>query len=230
MAWSLLEVGSTNKTFREEGFEPCLHNMKSRMTRYYISQLYKYHLHILDRKHNSTVCEHVAVAISHYKPYATNAKSQLLHSKMATPQSSYMFPNLHQRVVDAIGDDIDSVWFNELNTAKNLKDDHKTNVMGSFKCNNKECRKSGWTSKVVAILIRSYLKNGYNALVFNQRCKSCMRLGTLTLDEQSYVERVSYRLKKWAGVEVKAPYYNQKEGPRHRSELCEGCKTGNCRH
>jgi hypothetical protein len=34
--------------------------------------------------------------------------------------------------------------------------------------------------------------------------------------DDSYVERVAYRLKKWCGVELERP------------EFCEGCKAGHC--
>lgn len=82
---------------------------------------------------------------------------------------------------------------------------------------------------MVAILIRGYPGNGYNALVFNQRCKSCNWLGNLKLDKESNVDRVVYRLKKWADVPVEQPFFNHKEGPPHESALCEGCKRGVCR-
>jgi hypothetical protein len=43
---------------------------------------------------------------------------------------------------------------------------------------------------MVAISIRGYLRNGYNAVVFNQRCMACLCLGAFTLDVESYVDRV----------------------------------------
>jgi len=81
----------------------------------------------------------------------------------------------------------------------------------------------------VAIFIRGYPGNGYNALVFLQRCESCNRLGKLSLDNNSYVERIVYRLKKWAGVTVAQPDYRSADGRGpHRSDLGEGCKAGYC--
>ena len=80
----------------------------------------------------------------------------------------------------------------------------------------------------MSILIGGYPGNGYNAIVFNQRCQACNRLGILTLDKDSYIERVAYRLKKGAGVRVDEQYYVGKEGPPHKPELCEGCKRGYC--
>ncbi|KAF1362723.1 hypothetical protein EJ07DRAFT_105826, partial [Lizonia empirigonia] len=55
------------------------------------------------------------------------------------------------------------------------------------------------------------------------QCKTCDQLGTLTLDEKSYVDRVAYRLKKWAGISVEQHSYAQREGPPHERDLCEGC-------
>ena len=42
-----------------------------------------------------------------------------------------------------------------------------TYVIGKFKCNNDACSMGSWGSKKVAILIRGYPRNGYNAIVFN---------------------------------------------------------------
>lgn len=101
--------------------------------------------------------------------------------------------------------------------------------MGRFMCNNDTCRKQFWNSRKVPIEIRGFDNNGYIAIVYNQRCKSCDWLGTFELDEQSYIERVAYRLKKWAGVEMEAPPINGTEGPPHERAYCEGCKRGKCR-
>ena len=76
--------------------------------------------------------------------------------------------------------------------------------MGKFKCNNHACSKGGWGSKKVAIMIRGYPGNGYSAVVFNQCCKACNQLGTLELDEKSYIDRVTYRLKKFGEVSLRA--------------------------
>ncbi|KAF1993398.1 hypothetical protein P154DRAFT_450316, partial [Amniculicola lignicola CBS 123094] len=64
---------------------------------------------------------------------------------------------------------------------------YSTHVIGKFKCYNNTYSKDGWASKKVAILIRGYPRNSYNALVFNQYCKSCTQLGTLILDKELYI-------------------------------------------
>ena len=143
-------------------------------------------------------------------------------------KSSSMFPVLHQNVVNALSGAIPSVWFKRNNTDQGSSDQYSTFVMGRFQCDNAGCAKDGWSSKKVAILIRRFPRNGYNAVVFGQRCQSCHRLGSLTLDENSYVDRVTYRLQKWAGVVTEKQDYFKKEGPPHRSDLCEGCKRGYC--
>jgi hypothetical protein len=80
----------------------------------------------------------------------------------------------------------------------------------------------------VSIEIRGYDNNGYSAIVYNQRCKSCNRLGTFELNERSYTERVAYRLKKWAGIEMEAPPFNRIAGLPHEQAYCEGCRRGRC--
>ena len=110
-------------------------------------------------------------------------------------------------------------------------DDNKyeTYVMGQFRCMKNTCSTDGWSSKQVTILIRGYPGRGYNAVVFNQRCRTCNMLGTFTLNKKSYVERIAYRIQRWAGVELEQPYYAPREGLPHRQELCEGCRRGVCR-
>lgn len=143
--------------------------------------------------------------------------------------TSFMYPSLHQDIVNAVSDEITSTWFNEKDTDRDSNNEYSTHVMGRFKCYNNTCSTVGWSSKKVAILIRGYSGNGYNAVVFNQRCKACNRLGTPELDKQSYVDRIAYRLKKWAGVPMEPPYHAPEEGLPHASNLCEGCKRGVCR-
>ena len=142
---------------------------------------------------------------------------------------SFMFPSLHQDVVNAVSDEITSTWFHDKDSDRDSNNEYSTHVMGKFNCNNNACSTDGWGSKKVAILIRGYPMNGYNAVVFNQRCRACNRLGTLVLDEKSYVDRVAYRLKKWAGIQIEQRYYAPKEGLPHARNLCEGCRRGVCR-
>ena len=139
-----------------------------------------------------------------------------------------MFPSLHQNVVNAVSDSIASTWFQKNESDEDVDNEYSTHVMGKFKCNNSACTTGGWGSKKVAILIRGYPRNGYNAVVFNQRCKSCGKLGTLALDEQSYIDRIGYRLKKWAGVPMEQQQYASKKGLPHERNFCEGCKRGIC--
>lgn len=142
---------------------------------------------------------------------------------------SFMFPSLHKDVVNSISHSIAFTWVRKSNSDRSAQKEYTTHVMGKFRCMNDGCGTDGWSSKKVAILIRGYAENGYNAVVFNQRCRRCKQLGTLNLDQQSYVERVAYRIQKWAGVQVARQDWVAKEGPPHKQELCEGCKRGVCR-
>ncbi|KAF1843206.1 uncharacterized protein K460DRAFT_289518 [Cucurbitaria berberidis CBS 394.84] len=140
-----------------------------------------------------------------------------------------MFPELHPNITDAVSPEISSIWFNEDDDNEDFDHERFTHVMGRFICNNSTCEKRFWDSRKVPIEIRGYEDNGYTAIVYNQSCKSCDRLGTFELDERSYIERVAYRLKKWAGVEMEAPPFKRIEGPPHERAYCEGCKRGKCR-
>ena len=167
------------------------------------------------------------------KQYPVVAPSKMARKKSNKQKKetkvSIMFPSLHQDVVDAISDSIISPRFHEHDSDRNSNQRYSTHVMGKFQCKNSACSKGGWASKKVAILIRAYPRNGYNAAVFNQRCQACNQLGTLALDEESYVDRVAYRLKKWADIPVDKPPHSRKKGLPHKSDLCEGCKRGVCR-
>ncbi|KAF2802114.1 uncharacterized protein BDZ99DRAFT_483133 [Mytilinidion resinicola] len=105
----------------------------------------------------------------------------LVPSKMARKKTSLMFPSLHQDVVNAVSDNITSTWFHKSDSDIDSNNDYSTHVMGRFICNNNTCSTEGWSSKMVATLIRGYPSNGYTAVMFNQRCKSCKQLGTLTI-------------------------------------------------
>jgi hypothetical protein len=150
------------------------------------------------------------------------------NKRRANKGTCYMFPLLHQDIVNAVSDKIASPEFHTDGGDNAANNSYSTHVMGKFKCNNNACFNHGWGSKKVAILIRGYSEGSYNAVVFNQRCKSCQKLGSLILDEESYIDRVAYRLKKWAGVQMERSYVTSKKGPPHESTLCEGCKRGVC--
>ncbi|KAJ4289453.1 hypothetical protein N0V88_006934 [Collariella sp. IMI 366227] len=124
--------------------------------------------------------------------------------------TAVMFPNLHKDVGSVLIEEpiLPEWWFHTTGGDSEAIDEYPTNVMGGFDCRNPGCLRTGWSSKKIAILIRRFPDNGYNAEVFKQRCKSCKELGALRLDENAYVERVAYRLKKWAGISVETPPYN----------------------
>jgi hypothetical protein len=141
----------------------------------------------------------------------------------------FMFLELHPNVADAVFPEISLTWFNQDGDDKDFKHEWLSHVMGRFICNNNTCKRPGWGSRKVPIEIKGYEENGYIAIVYNQRCKSCHDLGTFELDEGSYIERVSYWLKIWAGVEMERPPFKKVEGEPHERAYCEGCKRGKCR-
>ena len=142
--------------------------------------------------------------------------------------TEFMYPELHEDVANAVFDEIGPIKFHRKKSSENADRDYSTNIRGKFICNNNACSSWGWSSGRVAILIRKYPRNEYNAVVFGQRCKSCNKLGSLKIDEGSYVDRLAYRLKKWAGLQMDQQVYTSRESAPHESALCEGCRRGVC--
>ena len=138
-----------------------------------------------------------------------------------------MQPALHDSVATLLDADGLSFDFHCNDEDLGVVREYDSNIMGRFICNNRNCTTGGWSSKMIAITIRMYPNNEYNARVYHQRCRSCTRVGRPRLDG-SYAERVAYRLKKWSGVKVETPLYSGESKGPHESKLCEGCKNGHC--
>jgi len=159
---------------------------------------------------------------------ARKNKSRKPEAKPET-RTEFIFPWFHKYIDEEVSP-LECAWYNPSgNPDKGLKHRYNTHVMGRFRCTNEHCGTDGWASGKVAILIRGYNHNGYNAVVFNQRCKGCGQLGNFMIDRQSYVDRVAYRIQKWAGIKLEPPHYDSKPGKPHKKHLCEGCKRGVCR-
>ena len=116
-------------------------------------------------------------------------------------------PDLHGDVEKALLVELLFYTFHDEDDDDDCIDDHDTNIMGKFVCSNKSCGKK-WSSRVIAITIRHYPEQRYNARVYHQHCKRCGFLGYPTLDK-TYSERVSYRIKKWCGVEMERPPFSR---------------------
>ena len=138
-----------------------------------------------------------------------------------------MYPELHDDVLRLLEDEDLHFDFHENDDPRTCIKDYDTNVMGRFICHNRACGSSGWSSKKIAITVRMYPEEEYNVRVYHQRCQRCNGLSTPRLDD-SYAERVAYRLKKWSGIEMDAPNRSGTSKGPHQSELCEGCKDGHC--
>ncbi|KAJ6123208.1 hypothetical protein N7512_005673 [Penicillium capsulatum] len=139
-----------------------------------------------------------------------------------------LHPKLHNDVAQLLNEEGLQLNFFVADDESTNIEERDTNVMGRFICKNSRCHSSGWSSKKIAITIRMYPQQLYNARVYHQRCKNCRAIGQLILDRECYAERVVYWLKKWNGIEVPKPDFSgQSRGP-HDSELCEGCRVGHC--
>lgn len=115
-----------------------------------------------------------------------------------------MYPSLHNDVSNLLREHNLFFQFYEKDDSRSCIDDYDTNIMGRFTCHNHACSARVWTSKQIAITIRRYSNNRYNARVYHQSCKSCETPSKPELDS-SYAERVAYRIKKWCGVQMDAP-------------------------
>ena len=142
---------------------------------------------------------------------------------------SRMYASLHKDILNSVSEHITVLQFHQNDSDEEVIKDYSTYVKGSFRCYNRACSMDGWRSGKVTILIRKYRDGAYNAVVFKQRCEECDRLGTLNVDKKSYIQRVAYRLLKWAGVALEQPAYRTRKTPPHKAHLCEGCKRGICR-
>lgn len=138
-----------------------------------------------------------------------------------------LYPTLHDDVARLLEEEDLALEFYNIDTDEGGLHMHDSNIMGRFICRNGACKSSGWSSKKIAITIRMYPGQKYNARVYHQRCKNCNCISRPILDE-SYAERVTYRIKKWNGVEVESPRISGASKGPHNSLLCEGCKAGHC--
>jgi hypothetical protein len=89
----------------------------------------------------------------------TRAKSkrQDLH------ESWSMNPALRDSVRLLLEEQYLSFTFFATETDKGSIEEYDTNIIGRFKCLNEACPKKGWGSKFIAITIRMYPKQQYNA-------------------------------------------------------------------
>ncbi|KAJ4127735.1 hypothetical protein NW768_008007 [Fusarium equiseti] len=145
------------------------------------------------------------------------------------PPAWSMWPNLHDQIREKLEEVNLNYTFNPNDKDNSDIKSYDTNIMGRFKCHNPDCKKSGWSSKKIAITIRGYSRGRYNARVYHQRCKACSSLGEPSLDEESYIERVCYRIKKWNGLETEQQEWEGESKGPHIKLLCEGCKHGHCK-
>lgn len=72
--------------------------------------------------------------------------------------------------------------FHQANVFENCIKSYDTNITGRFVCSNRACEVKRWSSKKIAIPIRLYRDERYNAVVWHQRCRNCKSLGQPILD------------------------------------------------
>lgn len=160
------------------------------------------------------------------------ALSQHLRDSLKCSSSSRSFdirPSLHDDVARLLEEDGLFFDFHEVDDIQTAVQEYDSHVMGRFVCNNANCFAKGWSSKKIAVTIRMYPGARYNARIYYQSCKICKNLACPVLND-TYAERVAYRLRKWSGIEMETPFYSIRSKGPHETELCEGCKEGRCRN
>lgn len=153
---------------------------------------------------------------------------QMLPTKKQKPIATWsMYKNLHDEVSSSlVAPDLHYEFYENDDgmSSTNMRD---TNIMGRFVCHNRACRARGWPSNMIAITIRLFPGQKYNARVYHQRCKFCRWLSRPVLD-QSYAERIVYWIRQWNGIRVERPPISRDSKGPHNRQLCEGCKAGHC--
>lgn len=151
----------------------------------------------------------------------------MIKDRKPIPSSWSLYPELFESVDDHLKTPF--TFYNVDVAGSDALKEYDTFVSGAFHCNER-CSKRRWTSGKIAISIRLYDHDQYNARVHHQRCRSCATLRRPTLDADTYGERVSYRLNKWSGFKMDPPFYGNKKTLPHDCENCEACSIGRCPH
>lgn len=84
-----------------------------------------------------------------------------------------MYPELHNSVSRLLEDDGLSFSFFEVDEDYGAIEEYDTNIMGRFRCENEACRQSGWGSHLIAITIRMYTGERYNAQLVSTEYSPC---------------------------------------------------------
>lgn len=147
--------------------------------------------------------------------------------KNKPPKPWSLHPSRHEHVVRLLQDSGLTFDFHDVDDPFKCTKEYDTNIMGRFRCWNTRCASTGWSSNMIPVTIRLYSGFRYNARVYNQRCQECGRMSRAKLDD-SYADRVVYRLKKWSGINVELPFFSGEHHGPHLTALCEGCKNGRC--
>ncbi|KAG0249857.1 hypothetical protein BG011_008867, partial [Mortierella polycephala] len=149
-------------------------------------------------------------------------------SQKSMPSSSSMYPELFESVDEYLRKPF--TFYNVDDDGLQALKEFDTFVSGVFRCSTR-CSNRGWSSGKIAISIRLYDHDQYNARIYHQHCRGCGALSRPTLDSSTYSERVSYRLNKWCGFIMDNPRHgSRKTTPPHDCENCEGCALGRCPH
>ena len=169
------------------------------------------------------------IAFSPHKAAAVlkMAKKKFTKSKGET-RTSFMFPSLHEDVVNAVSHSMSSTWFCESDSDRGVNNKYSTHVMGKLRCKN-ACGTNIWSSKKVAILIRGYAENGYKCCSVQSALKDLRQARHFDSGREIICRTSRIQNPEVGGRSSEQQHHASKGGKPHKREFCEGCKRGVCR-
>lgn len=85
-----------------------------------------------------------------------------------------MYPSLHDDVERLLEENDLHFTFHDIDDPDTSTRDYNTNTMSRFACTNKSCKSKDWSSNKIAITIRMYAGQKYNARVYFQHSKNAI--------------------------------------------------------
>lgn len=94
------------------------------------------------------------------------AKGKISNSKREKG-TCFMFRSFHKDISKAVSPGVTCTWISKSVSDGGVDREYFTRVIGNFRRMNPAYSTNGWSSKKVALQIRGYAQNGYNAVIFN---------------------------------------------------------------
>ncbi|EER42313.1 conserved hypothetical protein [Histoplasma capsulatum var. duboisii H88] len=108
--------------------------------------------------------QHIQNSTAHSPEHNPNSRNPSFKNDTHSRKGRWsMYPTHHERVSSLLQEDDLYFDFHDVDRAAGCINEYDTNIMGKFICDNKTCGTNGWSSKRIAITIRMYPGEEYNA-------------------------------------------------------------------